>query len=170
MIPDADTRHSSSRSAPAPPGTSGGRGRADGRPTGTPPVQPSTGSLGRLAPGTTDVASPPGAAALRRALGAGTAAPFLPLTGVAATQPHPALCGLTSLVTALNGLGVDPRRVWAGPWRWVTEAALECCVSGDAVRARGVGLDALACTARCNGADVTVRQAPSGDELRLSCK
>ena len=34
------------------------------------------------------------------------------------TQAEPEFCGLGSLVVALNALGIDPGRLWKGPWRW----------------------------------------------------
>lgn len=34
------------------------------------------------------------------------------------TQDEPSYCGLSTLVMVLNTLGVDPGRVWKGPWRW----------------------------------------------------
>ena len=44
------------------------------------------------------------------------------------TQAEPAYCGLSSLVMALNTLGVDPGRVWKGVWRWYQEDMLDGCV------------------------------------------
>lgn len=70
------------------------------------------------------------------------------------TQSEPAFCGLGSLVVSLNALGIDPGRLWKGPWRWFSEELLDCCVSLAEVRKRGLNLEELACLARCNGADV----------------
>src|ERR1043166_438466 len=70
------------------------------------------------------------------------------------TQADPSFCGLGSLVVALNALGIDPGRLWKGPWRWFSEELLDCCVPLAEVRKRGLDLDGLACLGRCNGAQV----------------
>jgi glutathione gamma-glutamylcysteinyltransferase len=93
------------------------------------------------------------------ALAAGGLDAYFPLAEQFHTQADPAFCGLGSLVVALNALGVDPGRLWKGPWRWFAEDLLDCCVPLDEVRRRGLDLDELACLARCNGADVELRRA-----------
>jgi glutathione gamma-glutamylcysteinyltransferase len=80
------------------------------------------------------------------------------------TQSDPSFCGLGSLVVALNALGIDPGRLWKGPWRWFSEELLDCCVPLEEVRKRGVDLDELGCLARCNGAEVELVHA-DGAEL-----
>ena len=84
------------------------------------------------------------------ALEAGGLEMYFPLAEQFHTQADPAFCGLGSLVVALNALGVDPGRLWKGPWRWFAEDLLDCCVSLDEVRRRGLDMDELACLARCN--------------------
>lgn len=79
------------------------------------------------------------------------------------TQAEPEFCGLGSLVVALNALGIDPGRLWKGPWRWFSEELLDCCVSLDQVRRRGLDLDELTCLARCNGAAVDMFRAETSD-------
>lgn len=79
------------------------------------------------------------------------------------TQSEPAFCGLGSLVVALNALAIDPGRLWKGPWRWFSEELLDCCVSLDEIRQRGLDLDELTCLARCNGAEVELHRADSND-------
>ena len=79
------------------------------------------------------------------------------------TQAEPEFCGLGSLVVALNALAIDPGRLWRGPWRWFSEELLDCCVSLDQVRRRGLDLDELACLARCNGAAVDLFRAETSD-------
>ena len=93
------------------------------------------------------------------ALAAGGLDPYFPLAEQFHTQADPAFCGLGSLVVALNALGVDPGRLWKGPWRWFAEDLLDCCVPLDEVRRRGLDLDELACLARCNGAEVELHRA-----------
>lgn len=79
------------------------------------------------------------------------------------TQAEPEFCGLGSLVVALNALGIDPGRLWKGPWRWFSEELLDCCVSLEQVRRRGLDLDEVACLARCNGAEVDLLRAETSD-------
>ncbi len=113
-------------------------------------------------------ASPEGRALFREALEAGQLEGWFTLSEQFQTQSDPSFCGLGTLVVALNSLGIDPGRVWKGPWRWYSEELLDCCLPLDAVRARGVTLGQFACLARCNGATATVRRADSAtvDELR----
>ncbi len=84
------------------------------------------------------------------------------------TQSEPAFCGLGSLVVVLNALAIDPGRSWKGPWRWFDETLLDCCVSLDDVRRRGVTMRELACLAECNGADAQLTFAGNArpDDLR----
>ncbi len=89
----------------------------------------------------------------REALEDGAMESFFPLIEQFHTQADPAFCGLASLVMALNALGVDPGRIWRGPWRWFSEELLDCCTPLDQVRKAGVSLEEVACLARCNGAD-----------------
>jgi len=74
-------------------------------------------------------------------------------------------CGLGSLVVALNALGIDPGRLWKGPWRWFSEELLDCCVPLAEVQNRGLDVEELACLARCNGADVELSR---GDATNLA--
>ena len=63
----------------------------------------------------------------RESLESGHLEAFFPLIEQFHTQSDPAFCGLGSLVMVLNALGVDPGRVWRGPWRWFSEELLDCC-------------------------------------------
>jgi glutathione gamma-glutamylcysteinyltransferase len=99
---------------------------------------------------------------LAEALAAGTAASFFPLVAQFHTQADPAWCGLGSLVTTLNALGVDPGRAWRGPWRHFDEQLLICC---DAIRSAaegGLTLTEVACVAVANGAEVHTFPADAG--------
>ena len=53
--------------------------------------------------------------------------------------------------------------MWKGPWRWFAEDLLDCCVSLDEVRRRGLDLDEVSCLARCNGASVELQRADTSD-------
>lgn len=83
------------------------------------------------------------------------------------TQADPSFCGLGSLVVALNALGIDPGRLWKGPWRWFAEDLLDCCVPLPEVRRRGLDLNELGCLARCNGAEVELVYAERSDVRAL---
>jgi glutathione gamma-glutamylcysteinyltransferase len=112
-------------------------------------------------------ASDEGRILFREALGEGHLEGFFALAEQFHTQADPAFCGLASLVVVLNALGVDPGRLWKGPWRWYSEELLDCCAPLERVRERGVSLDELACLARCNGADVRVARADENGADRL---
>lgn len=112
-----------------------------------------------LPDGLVSFASAEGRVLFREALGAGHMEGFFALAEQFHTQAEPEFCGLASLVVVLNALGVDPGRLWKGPWRWYSEELLDCCASLERVRQRGVTLDQVACLARCNGAEVVVRRA-----------
>jgi glutathione gamma-glutamylcysteinyltransferase len=104
-------------------------------------------------------ASPEGRVVFREALAEGNMEGYFALAEQFHTQSDPAFCGLGTLVVALNALGIDPGRLWKGPWRWYGEELLDCCAPLDVVRERGLTLDQLACLARCNGARATVVRA-----------
>lgn len=108
-------------------------------------------------------ASPEGRRVFTEALALGGLEGYFGLAEQFHTQSDPAFCGLGSLVVALNGLGIDPGRLWKGPWRWFAEDLLDCCVPLERVRARGLTLDELACLAQCNGADVDLQRAGETD-------
>jgi glutathione gamma-glutamylcysteinyltransferase len=116
-----------------------------------------------LSPGTIAFSSPDGRRVFSEALAAGGLEGYFPLAEQFHTQSDPAFCGLGSLVMALNSLGVDPGRLWKGPWRWFSEELLDCCVPLPKIRERGLNLDEVACLARCNGADVTLMRADAAD-------
>jgi glutathione gamma-glutamylcysteinyltransferase len=84
---------------------------------------------------------------------------YFPLAEQFHTQSDPSFCGLGSLVVALNALGIDPGRLWKGPWRWFAEDLLDCCVPLAEVQKRGLDIDELSCLARCNGAQVQIVRA-----------
>jgi glutathione gamma-glutamylcysteinyltransferase len=107
--------------------------------------------------------SPAGREVFKEAMAMGGLEGYFPLAEQFHTQSDPAFCGLGSLVVALNALGIDPGRLWKGPWRWFTEELLDCCVPLAEVRERGLDLDELTCLARCNGARVDLHRADAGN-------
>eukprot|EP00162_Nutomonas_longa_P021289 comp4345_c0_seq1/m.2873 comp4345_c0_seq1/g.2873 ORF comp4345_c0_seq1/g.2873 comp4345_c0_seq1/m.2873 type:complete len:274 (-) comp4345_c0_seq1:79-900(-) len=90
---------------------------------------------------------------LREADNARFAESFYPLIEQFTTQAEPAFCGLSSLVMVLNGFGLDPGKVWKPPWRFYTEEHLNCCLTLEDVKQRGIAMPQLACLARCNSLD-----------------
>ncbi|MGB1014388.1 MAG: phytochelatin synthase family protein, partial [Nannocystaceae bacterium] len=92
---------------------------------------------------------------------------FFPLIEQFHTQSEPAFCGLGALVVALNALGVDPGRLWQGPWRWFSEELLDCCLPLEQVRMQGVTLEQLTCLARCNGTEAELSRPEVGGEAAL---
>jgi glutathione gamma-glutamylcysteinyltransferase len=107
--------------------------------------------------------SPDGRQVFAEALSAGGLEGYFPLAEQFHTQSDPAFCGLGSLVVALNALGIDPGRLWRGPWRWFAEELLDCCVPLTEVQKRGLNIDELACLARCNGAQVELVHGEPGN-------
>ncbi|EGG11036.1 uncharacterized protein MELLADRAFT_33495, partial [Melampsora larici-populina 98AG31] len=92
-----------------------------------------------------------GKSLFRQALDSGHLEAFFPLSSQLVTQHEPSFCGLASLCTVLNALGVDPRRVWKHPWRWYEQDMLDCCRPLEAVQRVGITLSEFNCLARCNG-------------------
>jgi glutathione gamma-glutamylcysteinyltransferase len=112
-------------------------------------------------------ASPAGRALFDASRAAGGMEAFFPLIEQFHTQAEPAFCGLGTLVVTLNALGVDPGRLWRGPWRWFSEELLDCCSPLEQVRARGITLDEFACLARCNGASTELFRPDEHDLATL---
>jgi glutathione gamma-glutamylcysteinyltransferase len=116
-----------------------------------------------LPPDTIAFSSPEGRQMFAEALAAGGLDGYFPLAEQFHTQSDPSFCGLGSLVVALNALGIDPGRLWKGPWRWFAEDLLDCCVPLAEVQKRGLDIDELSCLARCNGAEVEMVRADAAD-------
>jgi len=112
-------------------------------------------------------ASAQGRALFSEALQEGTLESFFPIIEQFHTQADPAFCGLASLVVALNALGIDPGRLWRGPWRWFSEEMLDCCTPLEQVQQQGVSIEELACLARCNGADAVVMRPEEHGETEF---
>lgn len=112
-----------------------------------------------LPPALVPFASPEGRTLFREALAEGNLEGWFALAEQFHTQADPAFCGLGTLVVALNALGVDPGRLWKGPWRWYSEELLDCCLPLESVRTEGITLDQFACLARCNGVRADAKRA-----------
>jgi len=111
-----------------------------------------------------------GKALFRSALADGHLESFFPLASQLVTQHEPSFCGLATLCTILNALGVDPKRVWKHPWRWYEQDMLDCCRPLDSIRKNGITLAEFNCLALCNGLALTTRSpspSPPEDEPLL---
>uniref|UniRef100_A0A7S3LAH1 glutathione gamma-glutamylcysteinyltransferase n=1 Tax=Amphora coffeiformis TaxID=265554 RepID=A0A7S3LAH1_9STRA len=75
------------------------------------------------------------------------------------TQAEPAYCGITTLTVCLNAFLIDPRQTWKAPWRWYTEAMLNCCISLEEVKKTGIILPVFRCLAICQGLNAHVNYA-----------
>jgi glutathione gamma-glutamylcysteinyltransferase len=62
----------------------------------------------------------------REALASGGMESYFALAEQFVTQSEPAYCSLSSLAMVLNALNFDPKKVWKGVWRWVSEETLQC--------------------------------------------
>lgn len=107
--------------------------------------------------------SPHGRALFREALSSGTLESYFPLAAQFLTESGPSPSGLGALAMTLNALNIDPGRVWKGPWRWFTEAMLECCVPATALATLSISLDEFAQLARSHGAAARVVRADVDD-------
>lgn len=72
------------------------------------------------------LSSSEGKVLFREAMATGGMESFFALSEQFITQSDPAYCSLSSLAMVLNALNYDPKRVWKGSWRWVSEEMLQC--------------------------------------------
>ena len=103
------------------------------------------------------LSSTEGKVLFREALLDGTMESFFPLSEQFITQSDPSLCSLSTLAMVLNALNHDPKKIWKGIWRWVTEDTLQCdsmkiCGhSLDKVQKDGMNFHEFEAVARCHG-------------------
>lgn len=74
----------------------------------------------------TSLSSSLGKQYFREALSEGGMECFFPLSEQFVTQSEPSYCSISSLAMVLNALNHDPKKVWKGAWRWVSEETLQC--------------------------------------------
>jgi glutathione gamma-glutamylcysteinyltransferase len=114
----------------------------------------------------------------KEALQLGGMESFFALSEQFITQSDPAYCSLSSLAMVLNALNYDPKRVWKGSWRWVSEEMLQCessklcCHSIEKVKSNGMDFNEFESLARCHGVSiesqrVTDEWATSHSNLQL---
>lgn len=118
-----------------------------------------------LPPPSIELSSPEGTRLFTESLLEGNAVGFFRLVEQLHTQNEPEYCGLASLVTVLNAMDIDPKRIWKGNWRFYSEELLNCCVPLTNVKRDGIDFDKLANLAICNGMHV---EAKRGHEMDLS--
>ena len=92
----------------------------------------------------------------REALASGGMESYFSLAEQFVTQSEPSYCALSSLAMVLNALNFDPKKVWKGPWRWVSEETLQCETqicghSLEKVKRDGMDFDEFESLARCHG-------------------
>lgn len=93
-----------------------------------PPVQPHIQSVyKRVLPASLiQLNSSYGKQLFKEALHEGNMECFFPLIEQFTTQYKPSTCGTTTLTMCLNALGIDPKTIWKGIWRWYSEEGLAC--------------------------------------------
>jgi glutathione gamma-glutamylcysteinyltransferase len=90
----------------------------------------------------------------------GYMASFFPLSEQFVTQSEPSFCALSSLAMVLNALNHDPKKIWKGVWRWVSEETLECepmkmCGNSlDKIKKIGMNFDEFESYGRCHGVNI----------------
>ena len=92
----------------------------------------------------------------REALAGGGMESYFALAEQFVTQSEPSYCALSSLAMVLNALNFDPKKVWKGAWRWVSEETLQCETqicghSLEKVKKDGMDFDEFESLARCHG-------------------
>jgi hypothetical protein len=103
----------------------------------------------------------------REALALGGMESFFPLSEQFVTQSEPAFCALSSLAMVLNALNHDPKKIWKGVWRWVSEESLQCETktqvcghSLEKVKKSGMHFDEFQSLAHCHGVTIDSFRAP----------
>jgi glutathione gamma-glutamylcysteinyltransferase len=112
--------------------------------------------------------SPVGKAMFREALNEGGMESYFALSEQFVTQSEPAYCAFSSLAMVLNALNFDPRKVWKGAWRWVSEDMLTCespevCTvhQKELVIAKGMNFKEFELLGQCHG--VCIKSYPAID-------
>ena len=100
----------------------------------------------------------------REALAEGGMESYFLLSEQFITQSETSYCALTSLAMVLNALNFDPKKVWKGAWRWVSEETLQCETqicghSLEKVRELGMNFHEFESLARCHGIRINAVKA-----------
>lgn len=100
----------------------------------------------------------------REALTLGGMECFFPLAEQFVTQSEPSYCSLSSLAMVLNALNYDPKKIWKGAWRWVSEEMLHCeteAICGhslEKVQKFGLNFSEFESLARCHGVNIVSKR------------
>ena len=95
---------------------------------------------------------------------------YFPLAEQFVTQSEPSFCSLSSLSMVLNALNFDPKKIWKGLWRWVSEETLQCestTVCGhslERIKTDGLSFTDFEALARCHGVKITSHRVMKEDE------
>lgn len=106
------------------------------------------------------LSSPEGRKLFREALDEGGMESYFPLAEQFITQSEPSFCSISTLAMVMNALNFDIKRVWKGPWRWVSEEMLQCesqSVCGHSisrVMKNGLSFSEFESLARCHGVKI----------------
>lgn len=109
----------------------------------------------------TALSSPEGKILFREALLSGGMESYFALSEQFITQSEPSYCALSSLAMVLNALNYDPKRIWKGAWRWVSEEMLQCEThsmcdhSVEKMRTEGMNFNEFEALGNCH--DVVIR-------------
>jgi hypothetical protein len=109
----------------------------------------------------TALSSSQGKVLFKEALASDGMESYFPLAEQFVTQSEPSFCSLSSLSMVLNALNFDPKKVWKGLWRWVSEETLQCestriCGhSLDRIKTDGLSFVEFESLARCHGVKIT---------------
>eukprot|EP00598_Pedospumella_elongata_P015111 CAMPEP_0185014408 /NCGR_PEP_ID=MMETSP1098-20130426/99301_1 /TAXON_ID=89044 /ORGANISM="Spumella elongata, Strain CCAP 955/1" /LENGTH=446 /DNA_ID=CAMNT_0027543497 /DNA_START=61 /DNA_END=1401 /DNA_ORIENTATION=+ len=109
----------------------------------------------------TAMASPAGKQLFREALGEGGLESYFPLAEQFVTQSEPSFCSVSTLAMVLNALSFDPKKVWKGSWRWVSEEMLQCASprvcghSMEKIKTDGLSFVQFESLARCHGVKIS---------------
>ena len=129
-----------------------------------------------LPPNLIALSSREGKLLFREAMSLGGMESFFVLSEQFITQSDPAFCSLSSLAMVLNALNYDPKRVWKGSWRWVSEEMLQCeastlksgqscCHNLDTIRQNGMDFNGFESLALCHDVNIeSVRITPEYGE------
>lgn len=127
---------------------------------------PSSSFHKRVLPSTlVSLSSPRGKVLFREALALGGMESFFPLSEQFITQSEPALCSLSSLAMVLNALSFDPKKIWKGAWRWVSEDMLRCDAahacghSFEKIKSGGMDFNEFESLANCHGVQIQSNRA-----------
>jgi len=120
----------------------------------------------RLPVGLIPFSSNRGRQIFKEAMNRGGMEGFFALAEQFQTQAEPAYCGPGTLAMVLNALGLDPKRIWKGNWRWFSEEMLETCDirkkdshALEGVETHGLSFEEFLFLAECNGARVRAMRA-----------